>query len=168
MFIGGQSAGAVTALITAYLQQQDAGGFFPGLTTTLGSLDKSANTPNADFKLRGVISMWGAFVDPNLITERTALPTIFFQGELDKAVPFRSGAFMPPCSNASIVYGTYPLYNRLKDLGETAIAHVDPKGGHGVFDEGFRLQNILCFLNDVKQGTKKQIYLTGEQNSCDK
>jgi acetyl esterase/lipase len=167
IFIGGQSAGAITALITAYLQQQDAGGFFPGLDTTLGLLDKSAHAPNADFTLKGVISMWGAFVDPNLITDKTALPTIFFQGELDKAVPFKSGAFVP-CSNASPVYGTYPLYNRLKDLGQTAIAHVDPQGGHGVFEEDFRIQNILCFLNNVQQGTKKQIYLTGVQNSCDK
>jgi acetyl esterase/lipase len=167
IFIGGQSAGAITALITAYLQQQDAGAFFPGLDTTLGLLDKSANTPNADFKLKGVISMWGAFIDPNLITQQTALPTIFFQGELDKAVPFRSGTFVP-CSGASPVYGTYPLYDRLKDLGQTAIAHVDPQGGHGVFEEDFRIQNIVCFLNNVQQGTKKQVYLTGVQNSCDK
>jgi acetyl esterase/lipase len=166
IFIGGQSAGAVTALITAYLQQQDAGGFFPGLDTTLGLLDRSSNMPDADFTLKGVISMWGAFIDPNLITGKTALPTIFFQGELDKAVPFRSGAFMP-CSGASPVYGTYSLYNRLKDLGETAIAHVDPQGGHGVFEEDFRIQNILCFLNNVQQGIKKQVYLEGVQNSCD-
>jgi acetyl esterase/lipase len=167
IFIGGQSAGAVTALITAYLQQQDANRFFPGLDTTLGPLDRSSNKPGADFTLKGVISMWGAFIDPDLITVKTALPTIFFQGELDKAVPFKSGVFMP-CSNASLIYGTYSLYNRLKDLGETAIAHVDPQGGHGVFEEDFRIQNILCFLNNVQQGIKKQVYLEGIQNSCDK
>jgi hypothetical protein len=111
--------------------------------------------------------MWGAFLNPELITNETALPTIFFQGELDKAVPFTSRAFVP-CDNATIVYGTSPLYNRLKTLGETAVAHVDPKGGHGVFEENFRIQNILCFLNNVRQGIKKQVYLTGIQYNCDK
>ncbi|HEY2726455.1 MAG TPA: hypothetical protein VGI61_04745, partial [Parafilimonas sp.] len=121
----------------------------------------------AAFTLKGVISMWGAFLNPELITNETALPTIFFQGELDKAVPFTSRAFVP-CDNATIVYGTSPLYNRLKTLGETAVAHVDPKGGHGVFEENFRIQNILCFLNNVRQGIKKQVYLTGIQYNCDK
>jgi len=166
-FVGGRSAGAITALITAYLQPNDADAFFPGLSTAFGPLDKAAHAPNAEYKLKGVISMWGAFTDPKLITSKTALPTIFFQGELDKAVPFRSGNFVP-CANASLVYGTYPLYNRLKELNQTAIAHVDPKGGHGVFEEDFRVQNILCFLNNVRQGVKKQVYLTGVQTSCDK
>jgi poly(3-hydroxybutyrate) depolymerase len=165
-FLGGRSAGAITALITAYLEQKDADAFFPGLITAFGPMDKAAHTPGADYKLKGVISMWGAFPNPQLITKETALPTIFFQGQLDKAVPFKSGNFVP-CSNASPVYGTYPLYNRLKELNVTAIAHVDPKGGHGVFEEDFRVKNILCFLNNVKQSTKKQLYLTGVQNSCD-
>ncbi|MEO8710894.1 MAG: alpha/beta hydrolase [Parafilimonas sp.] len=167
IFLGGQSAGAITALMTAYLQEKNSDTFFPGLAQKLGLLDKDKNNSSADFTLKGVISMWGAFANPELITDQTALPTIFFQGELDKAVPFYSRPFVP-CNAASMVYGTYPLYNRLKTLGETAIAHVDPKGGHGVFEEDFRINNILCFLNDVRQGIKKQIYLTGVQNSCDK
>ena len=166
MFVGGQSAGAITGLITAYLKEKDAEGFFPGCSQKLGPLDKAANDTNAGYTLKGVISMWGAFIDPALITDQTALPTIFFQGERDRAVPFNSGAFAP-CSSATVVYGTNPLYNRLKALGETSIAHVDPQGGHGVFDEDFRISNILCFLNDVRQGIKKQVYLTGMQYSCD-
>lgn len=166
-FIGGRSAGAITALITAYLQQKDADAFFPGLITAFGPMDKAAHAAGANYTLKGVISMWGAFPNPQLITKQTALPTIFFQGQLDKAVPFRSGNFVP-CAGSTQVYGTLPLYNRLKDLNETVIAHVDPKGGHGVFEEDFRVKNILCFLNNVKQGTKKQVYLSGVQNSCDK
>lgn len=165
IFIGGQSAGAITALTTAYLQQKDADLFFKGITEKLGLLDKDADNPQANFKLRGVISMWGAFINPETITTGTALPTIFFQGEQDKAVPFNSGPFAP-CASASTVYGTYPLYNRLKTLNETTVAIVDPQGGHGVFEEDFRISNILCFLNNVRQGNKKQIYLTGAQNSC--
>lgn len=164
-FVGGRSAGAITALFAAYLQQRDADAFFPGLLTAFGPMDKAAHAPGADYKLKGVISMWGAFANPALITKQTALPTIFFQGQMDKAVPFRSGEFVP-CGGATQVYGTLPLYNRLKELDETAIAHVDPKGGHGVFEEGFRNSNILCFLNGVRQNAKKQVYLTGVENSC--
>jgi len=148
--------------MTAYLQKNDENILFPNFTSDLGALDQAGN----DLTIKGVISMWGAFINPNLITGKTALPTIFFQGEMDKAVPFNSRPFVA-CGSATTIYGTYPLYNRLKSLGVTAIAHVDPQGGHGVFTEDFRINNILCFLNDVRQGIKKQVYLTGVQNSCD-
>lgn len=162
VFIGGQSAGAITALMTAYLQN-NAEVLFPNFNARLGPVSQSGS----DFKIRGVLSMWGAFINPQFITAKTALPTIFFQGELDKAVPFNSRPFVA-CPTATKIYGTNPLYNRLKSLGVTTIAHVDPQGGHGVFEEDFRINNILCFLNDVRQDTKKQVYLTGVQNSCDK
>ena len=160
VFIGGQSAGAITALMTAYLQNNSEV-LFPNFNSSLGPLSQSAS----DFKIRGVLSMWGAFINPQLITSKTALPTIFFQGELDKAVPFNSRPFVA-CPTATKIYGTNPLYNRLKSLGVTTIAHVDPQGGHGVFEEDFRINNILCFLNDVRQDIKKQVYLTGVQSSC--
>ena len=164
IFIGGGSAGAIAALTTAYLTKTDTDKLFPDFIAGMGALN---NNEQNNFKIRGVISMWGAFIDPELITAKTALPTIFFQGELDQTVPFKSRPFAP-CQSATKIYGTYPLYNRLKSLGVTAIAHVDPQGGHGVFTEDFRVNNILCFLNDVRQGITKQVYLTGVQNSCDK
>lgn len=165
IFIGGSSAGAITALLTAYLSQQDAEIFMPGFSATLGPLHAGGNDIKETYKLRGVISMWGAFVDPALINVSTALPTIFFQGEKDKAVPFNTG-HLTPCPNTTVAYGTYPLYNRLKELGVTTIAHVDPNGGHGVYSLQFRIANILCFLNNVRTGNKKQLYLVGEQSSC--
>ena len=164
-FIGGGSAGAVTALFTAYLSQAAADKFFSGIPAELGQLD-SANRGESAYRLRGIISMWGAFADPQLITSSNALPTIFFQGEKDKTVPFDSRGFTP-CPNASVIYGTHPLYNRLKDLDVMAVAHVDPNGGHGVYSFDFRMANILCFLKNVRSGNKKQIYLVGEQGSCD-
>lgn len=162
VFIGGQSAGAITALMAAYIQNNTEV-LFPNFNTSLGPLSQPGN----DFRIRGVISMWGAFINPQFITAKTALPTIFFQGELDKAVPFNSRPFVA-CPTATKIYGTNPMYNRLKSLGVTTIAHVDPQGGHGVFEEDFRINNILCFLDDVRQDIKKQVYLTGVQNSCDK
>ena len=89
IFVGGQSAGAVTALTTAHLKDKNINAFFSDdYVQKLGPLDKAENDTDAAFTLKGVISMWGAFVNPELITSEAALPTIFFQGELDKAVPF--------------------------------------------------------------------------------
>lgn len=164
VFIGGQSAGAITALFAAYLSQNDADNFFKNASADLGNFDAPAFT-HSGYRLRGVISMWGAFINPQLITSSAVLPTIFFQGMKDHVVPFNS-AHITRCTSSSLLYGTYPLYNRLKELNETVIAHVDPNGDHGVFTNEFRITNILCFLNDVKQGIKKQEYLSGEQYSC--
>jgi poly(3-hydroxybutyrate) depolymerase len=162
VFVGGQSAGAIAALCTAYLSQKNANDYFSNVSSDLGDIDAGAGS---SYKLRGVISMWGALINPNVITASTALPTIFFQGAKDPVVPFKS-AHITRCASSTLLYGTYPLYNRLKVLNETAIAHVDPNGGHGVFTNDFRIKNILCFLNDVKQGVTKQEYLSGEQSSC--
>lgn len=116
IFIGGQSAGAITALLTAYLKDKDIAAFFPDdYLQKFGPPDKDEDDTNASLNLKGIISMWGAFVNPELITSETALPTIFFQGEKDKAVPFYSKPFVP-CDNSTILYGTSPLYNRLKVL----------------------------------------------------
>ena len=165
VFIGGVSAGAVTALFTAYLSQHDADSFFPGFEKDLGELNKNANDTAGAYTLRGVLSMWGAFVDPQLITSSNAVPTIFFQGVQDQVVPFDSAPFAR-CPGTTKIYGTYPLYNRLKELGITTVAHVDPNGGHGVFSTNFRMKNIFCFLKNVRAGNKEQVYLTGEQSSC--
>src|SRR5262249_29595134 len=43
VFIGGASAGAVTALFTAYLPTKDAPVFFPGLRQDLGDLDANSD-----------------------------------------------------------------------------------------------------------------------------
>jgi acetyl esterase/lipase len=165
IFIGGQSAGGITALCTAYLSQKNADNYFKNISADLGGFD-AGSVAASNYNLRGVISMWGAFINPQIITSSAALPTIFFQGAKDHVVPFNS-AHITRCSSSTLLYGTYPLYNRLKALNETVIAHIDPNGDHGVFTNDFRVKNILCFLSDVKQGIKKQVYLSGEQSSCD-
>jgi hypothetical protein len=164
IFVGGASAGAITALATAYLSADMADQFLP-FAQQMKRINEGGNDLKVDYRLRGVISMWGAFVNPQVITSSTALPTIFFQGEKDKAVPFNVG-HLTPCPTTSQAYGTYPLYNRLKDLDVTTVAHVDPNGGHGVFSLDFRVANILCFLSNVRAGNKKQVYLVGEKSSC--
>jgi acetyl esterase/lipase len=164
VFIGGQSAGAIAALCTAYLSQKNANEYFKNVSAGLGNLDDVSNVAS-NYKLRGIISMWGAFLNPEIITSSAALPAIFFQGAKDHVVPFNT-ARITRCSSSTLLYGTYPLYNRLKELNETVIAHVDPNGDHGVFTNDFRVKNILCFLNDVRQGIKTQEYLLGQQNNC--
>ena len=64
IFLGGQSAGAIAALMTAYLLEKNADILFSGFAKKLGLLDKDKDNSGADFKFKGVISMGGAFENP--------------------------------------------------------------------------------------------------------
>ena len=167
MFIGGASAGAVTAWYSVYLTDQNINGLFPEYKPADGDINASTNDIKANYTVKGIISMWGGFGDVNYITKDNAIPAVFFHGKKDHTAPFDYG-YINNCSGFVQSYGALPLYNKLKDLHVLAIAHVDPEGGHGVFTPDFRLQNTLCFLNDVLTGTKEDEYMEGIKNSCTK
>ncbi|HRH60097.1 MAG TPA: alpha/beta hydrolase [Chitinophagaceae bacterium] len=164
MFISGSSAGALTALYTAYADQKDMDTYFPGISDILGPIDADNALKNT-YSLKAVVSMWGALASPYIISAADAKPTIFFQGLGDSVVPCGIGNYYN-CPNLGTGYGSIPLYQRLQSLNVPAIAHIDPAGDHGVYTEDYRTPNIVCFLNDVMAGDVKSMYDTKQSSNC--
>lgn len=165
IFVGGQSAGGVTSLNASFLSQEEAEIDVPGITKKLGALKNAGNDLTNTFKIKGVAAMWGDMHSPGQITREDAVPVIFFQGEQDRVNPFDEG-HVYFCPNFMYVYGTKPLYNRLKGLGVSTVAHVDPNGGHGVFSDDFRMANVNCFFKEVMLNKHVEGYYVGEETNC--
>jgi len=92
MYIGGSSAGSITAMSTVYmtddsrpkstLKKHFAGKF--------GSLTESGNNLTDKFKVKGIINMWGAVYELVDVSEKP-LPMISFHGTADQVVPCYKG-----------------------------------------------------------------------------
>ncbi len=91
IFVGGQSAGGVSALNAAFLTQEEAEKDVPGITQKLGPLHGVGNNINTSFKIKGVAAMWGDMHSPDQIDRGEAVPVIFFHGSEDRVAPAREG-----------------------------------------------------------------------------
>lgn len=113
--IAGSSAGAEAVLHAAYWKK-----------TRDGML------PN-DFKYAGVISMAGALLDQRWITAQTAIPTALFHGTCDNLVPYANAPHHYCAADQTgfmMLYGSYAVAMRLKELNQPYFLMTDCGGGH--------------------------------------
>ncbi|MGN0033408.1 MAG: alpha/beta hydrolase [Candidatus Limimorpha sp.] len=125
IFIGGTSAGAITALHLAFMNNQTRPGssYARIFSDDMGQIESSGNNISADFTIKGVVDMWGAISDINMIDSQQ-IPVIAFHGDYDDIVPF--GYDYPFKKIGSLnkflfdkMYGSYDIVNRLKTNGVT-------------------------------------------------
>lgn len=161
IFVQGSSAGGVTSLNLVYFPQDSADRYLPGLSDSLGGLDTAGNTYRNSYTIKGIGALWGALLNPDLITPENAVPTIFFHGERDRVVPWDASNFYK-CPNFPKAYGSKPLFERMKEIGKPAVAIIDPEGGHGIYDAAFREQNIVYFFRKVMQDQIPTKWIIGE------
>ena len=89
MFVGGTSAGAITALNLAFMTNETRpeythSGF---LMPDLGDIGSCGNDIETDFRIKGIVDMWGAMPDTALMRGRD-IPIIAFHGDADDIVPY--------------------------------------------------------------------------------
>ena len=164
IFISGASAGGVTVENTTYVDQALADVFLPQAKSTLGYLDSATNNLKNKFTVKGIGSLWGGLNTDEIINASNAIPTIFFHGQLDNVVPYDIGTVYE-CPAELSVYGSKPIYNKLRALGVPAVAHIDPNGGHGVYDDTFISDNMACFFNNlIAQNPQSGFYFNRDGN----
>lgn len=164
IFAEGSSSGAITALNLAYMNQDSADYYFHNASQSLGDLYSAGNDLSNTYTIKGVASMWGSLASPYLISMNTGLPSIFFHGEQDQVIPWDNGHFYGD-DYFPVSYGSKSLYDRLVELNIPSVAHIDPDGGHGVYNRSFREDNIACFFNSIVNNTPQEgIYYTEVPN----
>lgn len=166
IFICGTSAGGGTILNSTYVTQELADIFLPEAKDTMGLLDNATNDLTNTYTVKGLGSMWGGLSTDSFINEANARPTIFFHGELDNVVPFDIGTVYE-CPDELPVYGSKPIYDKLRSLGVSAVAHIDPLGGHGVYDNKFISDNMACFFDNVMSKTPVSGFYYNKDGSCE-
>ncbi len=148
VFIGGESAGAITALHAAMAEQSEVDAVAPYLREGLGLL----HDDRGDYTVKGVVSMWGAVFGLQII--RADIPVIAFHGTEDDAVPYDRKE--TGCDNVPYQYGSLPIHSELRKNSVCTQLYAKVGGGHGVFFQNqfeFLIERTANFLKSVLNGT---------------
>lgn len=155
IFIGGSSAGAITALNVVYSDQTEWEAIVPGIEGLLGNLDSSTNALTEPFSIKGVFNNWGAVPFTSIQTAEM-VPMISFHGDMDSTVLIDSAT--------SGLLGSRSLHNKLTAEGVCSEITIEPGGGHGIYRSGsgavFRASRTSCFFKSVFCGSCTDAYLT--------
>jgi dienelactone hydrolase len=168
IFIGGQSAGANTALLTAFVGQEEWDSLYPFLHQELGHIDSSGNTLPYTFSIQGVSDMWGGIADTAFMDTDEETPVIMFHGTADDTAPYTWGAGhgCPPDSFYTM-YGAGYIANRLEHLGWRYELDSMLDGGHGVYDNHYTVTHTACFFKSLFCNTCVSRRIDWEEAECD-
>ncbi|MBM3936660.1 MAG: hypothetical protein FJ343_05875 [Sphingomonadales bacterium] len=153
IFIGGYSAGAITALHTAYFRDTTLA--TPLIRNMLrvvgGGLEGLSGNPAYSSRVHGVFNMAGALLD-SLMLQNPLYPTVHFHGELDDVVPFGRG-YATFLGNPIIqLDGSSLLHPRIQRLGARSELHSFATLGHILTDNvtsNFIIQKTAEFFYSV-------------------
>ena len=123
MFVGGTSAGAITALHLAFMNNDTRPeSSYDGLfSDDMGPIESTGNNISTNFTIKGVADMWGAISEIYMIDSQD-IPVIAFHGDIDDIVPFNHDypftKIGPLCKLLfNKMYGSSDIINRLKTNG---------------------------------------------------
>lgn len=126
VFTGGVSAGAITCLSAAYMDELAEAQSLPGqLIPDADSLNDAQEIPGFDWKFRAVVNIAGGIADTNWMNAGD-LPVISFHGTADAVVPYVSGSF----GGAFSMFGSFSVHQRAGHLGNRSELRPFPGAGH--------------------------------------
>ena len=181
MFVGGTSSGAVTALNLAFMTNEmrpeyTHKGF---LRSELGAVDTCGNAIKTQFRIRGVVDMWGALPDTAMMRSRNT-SILAIHGDADKVMPYDYGypfAVATPLNTLIVdkMYGASCIVDQAVKLGYQArlvtfsglkhALHLTPKTKE-LNDNFFIIQDIMSdFFYDIIMPEEIEIVEEGSSYS---
>ncbi len=138
IFVGGASAGSITALNLAFMRDKDR----PSAVTArrwrdMGTIASSGNSSHAHFHIKAVINMWGAVNNLNML-KNSSTNVVSFHGDHDLVVPYDNGY---PFNDMAIkigqklfdrMYGSVQIDKRIRELGRRSLLYTFPGEGHSL------------------------------------
>ncbi len=126
VIVGGISAGAITALMTAQLDSTDnIPTWIRTIVTQQGGFEGNSGNPGYSWKAKGVLNMSGALPTETLIDAGDA-PMISYHGTVDGTVPYDCGTGLYGFRGC----GSAAMYRRLTALRIPNVFISVPNGGH--------------------------------------
>jgi hypothetical protein len=138
IFAGGVSAGGFSALHMAYMEENErppatfGGGFFD-TWPDLGCMDCSGNTLQESHDVRGIINLWGAILDTDMMDIDELVPQISFHGNEDALVPYSTGAPFGATLLAPDVSGSNAMHNHITTLDGNSELNTFVGVGHNIW-----------------------------------
>jgi len=144
IFMGGRSAGAITSLGVAYVDQSDFEETYPDIVSDFGSINNSGNDLDHDFSLRAIWNNWGNTPGEAIEADKM-IPMISFHGALDQTVEIGI--------DENGFYGSEPVHELLTDNNVCSELNVKEDGGHGIYNDSpgnlYRWGRASCFFKSV-------------------
>jgi hypothetical protein len=124
IFVGGSSAGGITALNLAFMQNKDRpkSSFKSLISNDLGNIESVGKFNNLQFQIKSIANLWGAIDDINML-KNNKVSVISYHGSKDPIVPFDYDYPMQKFTKKltplffSKIYGSKPIHAELKNLG---------------------------------------------------
>lgn len=171
MFIGGESAGSITALHTAFWSQSEADSFASWAKNEVGLLDTAGNTLPGGYGIKAVIDNCGAVSRDSVILNNGSIPVISFHDEGDCVVPNNAGQVIScTCQSFYWSWGSNSIHNILKNANTCTEMNLVPLSiNHCSYPAWNLVRHASCFMkrimcNDCRTGFSNDIYKTAQ---CD-
>jgi len=165
IFVGGSSAGGITALNLAFMQNQNRpeSSFKSFLNNDLGNIESVGKYNNLTFQIKSIVNLWGAMEDLNLLKNNN-VSVLSYHSIGDPVVPYYHDYPMQSIVKKfaptffSKMYGSKPIHNKLNELGyrqklvtEFVETHNLWENNEGVNDTFYRIINDmkLFFYEDL-------------------
>lgn len=135
--VGGHSAGAITALNVAFMDQEDVNEICAGCGTWPDYLQGELESNPG---IKAVFNMSGAIYDTLWIDEAESnINLMSIHGTADGVVAYGADPVYPCCNTYNTpVYGGCPISQRKNYLGGSHYLFTGSQFGHNVFDEEWR------------------------------
>jgi len=149
VFVGGDSAGAFTAIHTAVWSQDEANSFAPGGLAACGQLLSGTNNYPFTGTIRGIINNCGAIASTSNFGPGVPLPVVSFHDDGDCVVPYGNGTVLSclGCTAFPVMQGSQSIYNYLNqqevctELNTTLISI-----NHCSFPKPTLTKRAACFM----------------------
>lgn len=129
IYLLGSSAGAYIGQHNYYMDTEEERPQETYLSPDLGCLDCTGNDYEHSGKANGLVALWGALMDTNMIISTDTLPVFLAHGTADETVPFGYGSAFGN-SNFPATYGSSLVAQQLEDFGNDALTYFVPGAGH--------------------------------------
>ena len=166
IFLAGTSAGAITALATAYWTPDCRPAFIADndFENLLGGLTTSGNSDSASFRIRALANMWGALYDLKEL-EGHNIPVISFHGTADYIVPYDEGIPFSSLGDKLFdkMYGSAAIHRELNRLGVNNEFYPLEKAGHAPYQNNKGRPNDCYYYiqSHLQEFFKQQLLETG-------
>ena len=157
LFVGGASAGSITALNLAYMRNENrpAASYSSMFLDDLGDIETSGNEYDNSFKIKAVANMWGSIFDLKIL-ENSNASIISFHGDEDVVLPYRYGYPFRALGEFQKVffdkmYGSYFINQRANELGIRSELHTFHGEGHTLHLDEHRMlnDNFYTIQNEI-------------------
>ena len=163
IFAGGYSAGAVTAINAAYLNEyEELPYFLEDDFDSFGGFEGLSGNEGYESDFHGIVNLSGAVGDQEWIVEND-IPIVSMHGDLDDVVPYDNSLITLFGLNIA-VDGSYIIHQKMQELGNYSSLHTYYNQGHDPYSNmNFEAEYSSNFLYEIV--CDQNSYLMGDVNN---